>query len=85
MYLYGVRSPSNLGIYIPGLRRRLHGVADDGDSSDGSGVSVDPTLLIGGIGALALAFFMFGKKAAPVLIRRRRARLKSKLAALPAF
>lgn len=73
MYLWGQRSPSNLGNlgFRPnqavrrgnyGVQRVMQGLADD------VSVSVDPTLLIAGIGVLALAGLLFaGKRAGRAL------------------
>ena len=102
MYLVGTRSPSSLGFYRPnqamnrqiysgrvplaGLGRaarrpRLHGLGD--------GVTFDPTLMLGGIGVLALAMFLLGGRAVPKIrarrrrsLERKRARLSERIAAL---
>jgi hypothetical protein len=73
MYLWGQRSPSNLGNLgfrpnqavqrsIYGVQRAMQGLADD------VSVSVDPTMLIAGVGVLALAGLLFaGKRAGRAL------------------
>jgi hypothetical protein len=85
MYVYGVRSASNLG----GLGYRPSQAAQrifrQGMGDDGTGIAVDPTLLLAGVGVLAVAMFMFGSKTYPARVRRRRARLKRKLSLLPAI
>ena len=90
MYLYGMRSPANLGglgfrpnqavqrsVYRG--RAALQGLADDAIN-----VAVDPTFLIAGVGALALAMLLWtGRRAGGAAIKGyRRRRLKSKRAKL---
>lgn len=70
-----------LGAYRPnqamerGFYPGLQGMGD---------LAVDPTMLIVGIGALALGVFLFGAKHGPRLRKRKAARLRRKLAALEA-
>ncbi len=59
---------------IPQLKRHLTGLGQD--------VAVDPKLLLGGIGLLAVGAFLFGAKKGPGLKRRRAARLRRRLAAI---
>ena len=84
MYLWGQRSPSNLGGLgfrpnqsvqrdIYGTARTMRGLADD------ISVAVDPTLLIAGGAVLALALVLFaGKKATGAIKSHRRKRMRGK-------
>jgi hypothetical protein len=49
-----------------------------------SGLTVDPTLLFGGVALLAAAMFLFGAKKAPAIRQRKIRRYRRKLAALEA-
>jgi hypothetical protein len=48
----------------------------------GADVSVDPKLLLGGVGLLAAGMFLLGGKHGPRLRKRKAARLRRRLAAL---
>lgn len=84
MYLWGQRSPSSLGNvgFRPnqavrrgnyGVQRVMQGLADD------VSVLVDPTILIAGVGVLALAGILFaGRKAAGSVRTYRRKRIQRK-------
>lgn len=72
--LTGLGAPPVLSIAQMKAVRPLSGMGDD--------VSMDPKLLLSGIGLLAAAVFVLGTKKGPVLRARRAARLRRKLKAL---
>lgn len=85
MYLWGKNSPANLGFFRPNqAMNRVYGGYQTTPALSGLGddVSVDPKILLGGIGLLAAGMFLFGAKKGPMLRERKRARLRRKLAAL---
>lgn len=98
MYLRDVRSPSSLGYFRPNqaVNRMIYSgrvsLAGLGRAPEGlgQGMSVDPMLLIGGIGVLALAMFMLGGKGGGARgrkrarLERKRTRISREIAALGA-
>jgi len=94
-YLWNERSPSLTGYRPNQAANRVYAgwasPREQGANLSGMGddVSVDPKLLLGGIGLLALGMFIFGGKAAPKMrarkvarLQQRRARISQQLAAL---
>lgn len=97
-YLWNESSPSFLGQLGLGpgrpnqaLARGIYGGAPNlrglrlgQDDDDGSGISVDPTLLLAGAGLLALVMFLAGGRAVPALKRSEARRLRRRAARVEA-
>jgi hypothetical protein len=84
--VYGRRQQLGaFGAYFRPNQARDRGVYGSRTTLAGLGaapIAVDPTLLLWGVGALALGFFLFGTKAGPDLKKRKIARLASRREAL---
>ena len=76
-----------MGMFRPNqaVARGLYSFGQDSTTIvPSSGLTVDPTLLVGGIALLAAAMFLFGAKKAPAIRQRKIRRYRRKLAALEA-
>jgi hypothetical protein len=76
--LHGLGAPPVLSIAQMKVVHPLHGLGDDAST----GLTVDPKLLLTGVGLLAAGMFLFGAKHGPRLRKRKAARLRRRLAAL---
>jgi hypothetical protein len=85
----GLGAPAVLSIAQMKAVRPMSGLAHWKNASQshsgpgmGADLSVDPNLLLAGVGLLAAGMFLFGSKHGPGLRKRKAARLRRKLAAL---
>jgi hypothetical protein len=73
-YIRGRRSPANLGYFRPNLAIRQGFLPGVSLGDDLSTIPVNMPLMLGGVAALGLGLFLFGRKRGAISKRRRRRR-----------